>query len=131
MNRKLVNSTRGSKQSVASGLKPTSRRRTREVFFVLDERRDASAHMHVCICMCESRFYKYEVLMMAVKLAKEGWSRFTAEVKVQISNPGVINLLLPIWRRRSERWRQAAERPEPEFETFPSQGLEELRRVCG
>lgn len=65
--------------------------------------------------------------MMAVKLAKEGWRRFTAEGKVQISNPGVINLLL----FRSERRRRAAERPEPEFETFPSQGLEELRRVCG
>lgn len=69
--------------------------------------------------------------MMAVKLAQEGWSRFKAEGKVQISNPGVINLLLPIWRRRSERRRRAAERPEPEFETFPSQGLEEPRRVCG
>lgn len=74
-------------------------------FLVPDECRDASARLHGFICMCESRFYKYEVLMMAVKLAKEGRRRFTAEGKVQISNPGVINLLLPL--RETEASRRA------------------------
>lgn len=51
--------------------------------------------------MCESWLYKYKVLMMAVKQSKEGggkegWSHFTAEKKVQIRNPGVIDLLFTI-----------------------------------
>lgn len=67
--------------------------------FVLDERKDASECLREFICMCERCFYKYKVLMMAVKQSKEGredeggggrkegWSHFTAEEKVRLGIP--------------------------------------------